>query len=247
MLMELMIWAHQCLASVRTCELYICTYKLYLLYFCLALNLGVPGQNSNQGAPASLPYEGFNPDSLLASSKNATSKIFSKLPTPTNNYMVSAISTANRPESPSKKKVINMAVSPASLSAQQQKTKSVPLSLPNSHMLLTTHQSTTTGASTGSNNASGTKSAFSVVVPPASSNVKVPTEDGELLVNRNAFLKDASGTTIDVLHSINNSNNQFRTTSELLNTNNLHWKQTSSETVATTLQNNYNNTSGELL
>ena len=221
----------------------ICSFKLCI---CLALNLGVPGQNSSQGVSASLPYEGFNPDSLLASSKNATSKMFSKLSTPTNNYMVSAISTANKPDSPSKKKMINMAVSPASLNNQQQKTKPVPLSLPNSHMLLTTHQSTTSGATTG-NNASGTKSAFSVVVPPvSSSSVKVPTEDGEIV--RNMFLKDSSGSTIDALHSLNNSNNQFRTTSELLNTNNLHWKQTSSlsEAVTTALQNSYNNTSGEL-
>lgn len=191
-----------------------------------------------------MPYEGFNPDSLLASNRNATSKIISKLPTPTNNYVVSAISTANRPDSPSKKIMINMAVSP-SLNSQQTKTKPTPLSLSNSHMLLTTHQSTT-GVTTG-NNTAGTKSAFSVVVPPASSSsVKIPTEDGEI-VNRNVF-KDASGTTIDVLHSINNSNNQLRmvTTSELLNTNNLHWKQTSSvsETLTTALQNSCTSTSG---
>ena len=60
------------------------------------------------------------------------------------------------------------------------------------------------------------------------------------------FLKDGgSGTAIDVFHSINNSNNQFRvvTSSELLNTNNLHWKQTSiAETVTTALQNSFANT-----
>ena len=216
--------------------------------FYLALNLGVPGQNSSQGPPASLPYDGFNPDSLLASSKNATLKTFSKLSTPTNNYMVSAISTASRPDSPTKKKVMNMAVAPVSLNSQQQKTKPVSLST-NSHMLSTMHQSTTSGITTG-NTSTGTKSAFSVVLPPAStSNVKVSSEDGEMVINRNMFLKDASGATIDVLHSINNSNNQFRvvTTAELLSTNNLHWKQTSlPETVTSTLQNSFSSTSGEL-
>ena len=217
-----------------------------LICFYLALNLGVPGQNSSQGSPASVPYDGFNPDSLLTSNKNSTLKTFSKLSTPTNNYLVSAISTASRPDSPTKKKVMNMAVAPVSLSSQQQKTK--PLST-NSHMLSTMHQSTTSGITTG-NTSTGTKSAFSVVLPPASSStVKLPSEDGEMVINRNMFLKDASGATIDVLHSINNSNNQFRvvTTAELLSTNNLHWKQTSlPETVTSALQNSLNSTSGEL-
>lgn len=212
----------------------------------VALNLGVPGQNSNQGAPASLPYEGFNPDSLLASNRTTTTKIMSKLPTPTNNYVVSAMPTAaNRPDSPSKKKMINMTVPPTSLNSQQPKTKPAPLSLSNSHVLLSSHQSTV-GATTG-NNSSGTKSAFSVVVPPTSTSCgKIPTEDGEMIINRNMFLKDTSGT-IDVLHSINNSNNQFRVvaTSEP-STNNLHWKQTSSisEAVTAALQNSCTNTSG---
>ena len=196
-----------------------------------------------------MSYEGFNPDSLLASSRNATTKIISKLPAPTNNnYVVPAISTANRPESPSKKK-INMTMPPASLNNQQPKTKPVPLPLSNSHVLLTTHQSTT-GVTTG-NGSSSTRSAFSVVLPPASSsNVKISAEDGEMVINRNnMFLKDTSGTTIDVLHSINNSNNQFRvvTTSELLGTNNLHWKQSPSisDAVSSALQNS-TNTSGKL-
>lgn len=208
----------------------------------------MPGQNSNQGAPSSIPYEGFNPDSLLASNRTTTSKIISKLPTPTNNYVVSAMSTANRPDSPTKKKMINMAVPPVSLNNQQPKTKPAPLSLSNSHVLLTSHQSTV-GATTG-NNTSGTKSAFSVVVPPTSTSCgKIPVEDGEMLINRNMFLKDASGTAIDVLHSINNSNNQFRvvTTSEP-STNNIHWKQTSSisEAVTVALQNSYTNATGRV-
>ena len=221
-----------------------CVYKLvFTLYIFVALNLGVPGQNSNQGAPASLPYDGFNPDSLLASNRTTTTKITSKLPTPTNNYVVSAMQAANRPDSPNKKKMINMTVPPASLNNQQPKTKPAPLSLSNSHVLLSSHQSTTTG-----NNSSGAKSAFSVVVPPTSTSCgKIPTEDGEMIINRNMFLKDASGTTIDVLHSINNSNNQFRVvaTSEP-STNNLHWKQTSSisEAVTAAIQNSCTNTSG---
>lgn len=191
-----------------------------------------------------MSYESaFNPDSLLTSSSR-NSKIISKLPTPTNNYAVPAISSASRPDSPNKKKMIT----PASMNSQQQqtKTKPVPLSLSNSHMLLTTHHSTS-GPTTG-NNSSGTKSAFSVVVPSSSSsspNVKVPAEDGDVIVNKNMFLKDGS---VDVLHSINNSNNQFRvvTTTELLGTNNLHLKQASSlsETVTSGLQNSYTNTSG---
>lgn len=223
---------------------------LYLIFFCLALNLGVPGQNSNQGTPASMPYEGFNPDALLApASRNACgSKSLSKFSTPVNNYVVPTISAANRPDSPNKKKMINMVMPPASLNSQQSKSKPASLSLSNSHMLLTTHQSTS-GVTTG-NNSSGTKSAFSVVVPPASSsNVKVPAEDGDTIISRNMYLKDGSNATIDVLHSINNSNNQFRTTTELLSSNNLHWKQTSSvsESVTNSLQNSYTNTSGKVL
>jgi len=200
-----------------------------------------------------MPYEGFNPDTLLTpASRNAcSSKPLPKFTSPPNNYVVPAISAASRPDSPSKKKMINMTMSPASLNNQQPKTKPAPLSLSNSHMLLTTHQSTS-GVTTG-NSSSGTKSAFSVVLPPASSsNVKVPVEDGDMIVSRNMYLKDGSNATIDVLHSINNSNNQFRvvTTTELLNTNNLHWKQTSSvsEPVTTALQNSYTtNTSGKVL
>ena len=100
--------------------------------------------------------------------------------------------------------------------------------------------------SSGANVGSNMKSAFSVVMPSTSTNapVKILADDGDLVGGRNKLMKDSGGSTIDVLHAVNNSNNQMKiiTNSELVNSaNNLHWKQLPQ--VSSTLQNNSSNSS----
>jgi len=96
-------------------------------------------------------------------------------------------------------------------------------------------------------NVGGTnKSAFSVVMPSTSSSapVKILAEDGDLIVGRSKLMKDSGGGTVDVLHTVNNSNNQIKPimNSELGSTaNNLHWKQPA--LAPSTLQNSTSNSS----